>query len=71
MTLGKLAPKWAKEDPYELGNLRNINRRSYLGGLGREYGFGKLTPPKVIEVLRNLTRESMSAALDGSSLPGA
>ena len=36
VTLGKLAPKWAKDNPNKLWNLRNINRRSYLGGLGSE-----------------------------------
>jgi len=50
--------------------LRELDRKSYLGGLGRGQGFGKLTPPKAIEVLRSLTRELMSMVFAGNSLRG-
>ena len=48
-----------------------LKRRAYLGDLGRGQGFGKLTPPKAIEVLRSLTRELTSTISDGSSLRGS
>jgi len=71
VTLGKFASKRAETNRISQKNFCGPGTgKSYLGGLGRGQGFGKLTPPKATDVLRSFTRELISMVFAGNSLRG-